>query len=264
MDSDITIEPSPAGKGRKRLVNKQEWKREKAKIKRYSRKRLPEFPTCGHKTKKLQCLSLTMTEIGKFNEKSYHQASKSYQDLFILKHCVTNKPIRPGTKIKENVRNKPKTVSVQYKIITSKGQICVCEKTFVAILGVGRNRIERIIKQYHETGVLPVKRRGGVSNKSAHKKQAVQNFIESITCCETHYARNKTVIRRYLPCELNIVKLWKMYDSKVNEQLKVKQCFFRHIFVRKYNIGFESPKVDVWSKCLQFSEKIKKITDPHE
>lgn len=35
MDNNITIEPSPAGKGRKRVANKQEWKREKAKTKRY-------------------------------------------------------------------------------------------------------------------------------------------------------------------------------------------------------------------------------------
>ena len=286
--NDITIEPSPAGKGRKRLINKQEWKREKAKVKRYvhfrtfclvhcqaimsfygsrySRQGLPKFPTCGHKTKKHQCSSLTMTEIRKFNERFYREASKSYQDIFVLKHCVTNKPKRPGTKIKENVQNKPKTVSVKYNINTLRGTIPVCKKTFVAILGVGKNRIERILKQYHETGVFPSERRGGdrVSQKSAHKKQAIKNFIESITCCETHYARNKTVIRRYLPCELNIVKLWKMYNSEVGEHLIVKQCFFRNIFVRKYNIGFGSPKVDVCSKCLQFSEKIKKITDPQE
>lgn len=35
MNSNITIEPSPVGKGRKRVVNKQNWEREKAKTQRY-------------------------------------------------------------------------------------------------------------------------------------------------------------------------------------------------------------------------------------
>lgn len=34
--------------------------------------------------------------------------------------------------------------------------------------------------------------------------------------------------------------------------------------MKKYNIGFRSPKVDVCSQCLQFSKKIKKFTDPQE
>nr|CAH7744237.1 unnamed protein product [Callosobruchus chinensis] len=270
---------------RKRLVNRQEWKREKAKKKRYvhvkilcsiqkystlffrhSRQQLPEFPTCSHKTKVHQCSSLTMTDIRKFNEKCYCESSKTYQDMFILKHCITRNPRRPGTKIKENVLNKPKTVSVKYNIYTSKGTIPVCKKAFVSILGIGKSRVERILKDYHQKGALPAERRGGdrVSQRSLHKKQAIRNFIESITCCETHYARNKTVLRRYLPCELSIVKLWKMYNSRIGEHLKVKQCFFRNIFVREYNIGFGSPKIDVCSKCLQFSEKIKKISNQHE
>nr|CAH7719249.1 unnamed protein product [Callosobruchus chinensis] len=112
MDDNITIEPSPAGKGRKRLVNKQEWKREKAK--------------------------------SKINQK----------DL----------------------------VSVKCSIDISRGHIPVCKKTFVSVVGIGKNRIERILKQYHETGVLPAERRGDdrVPKKSMHKKQAIKNFIEAL------------------------------------------------------------------------------------
>lgn len=214
----------------------------------------------------MQCCLLTMTEIRKFNEGFYQKKNKLFQDMFVLKHCVTSKPKRPGTKIKENVRNKPKAISVKYNIKTSKGTIPVCKKTFVAILGIGKNRLERILSRYHQTGGLPAENRGGdqISHKTAAKRQAIKNFIEGLNCCETHYARNKTIIRRYLPCELNIVKLWKMYNDRMDETLKVKQCFFRNIFVRQYNIGFGSPKVDVCSKCLQFSEKLRKITDPQE
>lgn len=40
--------------------------------------------------------------------------------------------------------------------------------------------------------------------------------------------------------------------------------FFRNIFVRNYNIDFESPKVVVCSQCLQFSEKKLKTIDLQE
>nr|CAH7719251.1 unnamed protein product [Callosobruchus chinensis] len=55
-----------------------------------------------------------------------------------------------------------------------------------------------------------------------------------------------------------------MYNSEVDGDLKVKQCFFRNIFVRQYNIGFGSPKVDICSTCLRFSEKMKRIIDQQE
>ncbi|KAK9747277.1 hypothetical protein QE152_g5423 [Popillia japonica] len=202
MDNNITIEPSPRAKGRQRIANKQEWKREKAKSKRYSRQHLPEFPTCGHRTKTMQCCLLTMTEIRKFNEGFYQKKNKLFQDMFVLKHCVTSKPKRPGTKIKENSRNKSKAIScrVKYNIKTSKGTIPVCKKTFVAKLGIGKNRLQRIVSRCHHTGGLPAENRGGdqISHKTAAKTQAIKNFIEGLNCCETHYACNKTIIRRYL------------------------------------------------------------------
>ncbi|KAI4454992.1 hypothetical protein MML48_9g00009813 [Holotrichia oblita] len=179
MDNNITIERSPRGKGRKRIANKEEWKREKAKSKRYSRQHLPEFPTCGHRTKTMQCCLLTMTEIRKFNEGFYQKENKLFQDMFVLKHCVTSKPKRPGTKIKENVRNKPKAISVKYNIKTSKGTIPVCKKTFVAILGIGKNRLERIVSRYHQTGGLPAENRGGdqISHKTAAKSVFSETFL---------------------------------------------------------------------------------------
>ncbi|KAK9679130.1 hypothetical protein QE152_g40254 [Popillia japonica] len=84
---DISIELCPT-------VNKDNWKREKAKKERYSRKRLPQAPKCKHYTKKFQCSSLTMADIGKFNEKFYAERNKRYQDMFVLKHCVIKNPVR--------------------------------------------------------------------------------------------------------------------------------------------------------------------------
>lgn len=85
-------------------------------------------------------------------------------------YCVTNKPKTPGTKIRGNVQNKPKAVSVKYNIKSSRGIISVCKKIVLAILIIGKNRVERILT----TGgfAWPVERRGGdrVSHETVNKR----------------------------------------------------------------------------------------------
>ncbi|KAK4875947.1 hypothetical protein RN001_012369 [Aquatica leii] len=41
----------------------------------------------------------------------------------------------------------------------------------------------------------------------------------------------------------------------------VKQNYFRHIFNTQYNMGFGSPRTDIYLTCLQLTEKIKCCTD---
>lgn len=52
--------------------------------------------------------------------------------------------------------------------------------------------------------------------------------------------------------------MWRLYQEKQEDvTLKVKECYFRNIFVNNYNIGFKTPSTDVCSKCLKLKEKIK-------
>lgn len=48
-----------------------------------------------------------------------------------------------------------------------------------------------------------------------------------------------------------------MYNNQTNSELKVKQAYFRNIFDTNFNLRFISPRTDVCSECLQFTEKIK-------
>ncbi|CAG4952528.1 unnamed protein product [Parnassius apollo] len=69
--------------------------------------------------------------------------------------------------------------------------------------------------------------------------------------------------RRYLPAELSINKMWKMYNKQLNLEanLKVKKGPFRKIFNNNYNLGFGSPRTDVCSTCILLLEKIKRESD---
>lgn len=115
------------------------------------------------------------------------------------------------------------------------------------------------MKRFLANGTPPKEGRGGdrIKDKNSNKKKAIEMFVESLTCTESHYCRSKTVVRKYLPCELNIRKLHKMYNESVDEQLKVRECFFRNYVNSHYNIGFGTPLTDMCSDCLKTQEKLK-------
>lgn len=81
------------------------------------------------------------------------------------------------------------------------------------------------------------------------------NFINQLKCVESHYCRGKSN-RKYLPSELNVKKLWRVYSSETG-QLAVKLSFFCKIFNTQYNVDFGTPRTDVCSTCLSLREKIK-------
>ena len=93
------------------------------------------------------------------------------------------------------------------------------------------------------------------------KQKSVMKFINSLSCLESHYCREKSQ-RLYISAELNIRKLWRLYSFNP-ENVPVNQSYFRTIFNTKYNIGFGSPRTDVCSTCLSLAERIKREKDPN-
>ncbi|KAF9806466.1 hypothetical protein SFRURICE_001261 [Spodoptera frugiperda] len=138
----------------------------------------------------------------------------------------------------------------------------VTSKSFLAILGITRARLNYVTKVFHEQGQVPIEKRGGNhrSHQFVEKKAAVVCFLNSLKCVESHYCRSQTK-RHYLPSELTINKLYKMYNKSCAIELKVKGSYFRSIFNTKFNLGFKVPRVDVCSTCTELAEKIKKCTD---
>lgn len=121
------------------------------------------------------------------------------------------------------------------------------------------------MKTYYETGKLLTEKRGGdrVSIKYIHKKEAIMKFINKIPCEEPHYCRGNTK-RYYLPSELSISKLWRIYNSQAEHELKVKKSYFRYIFNTNYNLGFGTPRTDVCATCLKFESEMKMQKDVEE
>lgn len=149
-------------------------------------------------------------------------------------------------------------------------------KSFLSVLQVKRTRVENIVKRYNKETTMPYESRGGdhISHKFENKKNAVISFISSLKCGESHYCRSQTE-RKYLPSELNIRILLKMYNASVEGNdsidesrqvvsLKVKEGYFRRIFNRHFNLGFGNPRVDVCSTCTELNEQIKVEKDANK
>lgn len=199
-----------------------------------------------------------MNDIKHFHAMFYKKYEKPYQDNFILKFTKICNIKRRRFK---NQKYALKQRQGKYFVKNQRKEIVpVCLKTFLGILNISRFRINRITKEFHTHGYIEEKRGGFKKHEEFKaKKESVMTFINSLQCIESHYCRGHSC-RKYLSSELNIKKLWKMYSSNENN-IPVKESYFRMIFNTQYNLGFGSPRTDVCSTCLQLTEKIKRTND---
>lgn len=242
---------------RKRKRNVENWKREREKKKRYAAKGLPKKPTCNHKKKQvLRCHELGMQDIRRFHERFYKHNTKVQQDEFILRYTSQKKPNRSRATKPNSSR---KTMTVNYFVNVREGnKLQVCQKTFLSILGLKKDRVQLTCKKHLETGCGPEERRGGRRHpeKFEDKRKSVKDFIEKLQPVDSHYSRHRST-RKYLPSELSIRSLWNMYCASVEPNLVVKYDYFRVIFISDYNISFKCPSTDVCSECQSLKEKLK-------
>lgn len=190
---------------------------------------------------------------------------KINQDCFIIKFTEATKPVRsrPVNDLKGD-----KAMTIKYFIYNKlkKEKIPVCQKAYLNTLRLTKCRVIGVVKRHFENGQSPREKRGGDRKLKVYesKRNSVIRFVKKFQVIENHYCRSKTQNRQYLESDLNIKKMWLMYNTQSEEELKVKQCFFRHVFRTKFNIGFGSPRTDECSTCISFHEQIKHSHDPQE
>lgn len=205
-----------------------------------------------------------MNDIRNFHRAFYSIPEKEKQDAFLLKYCKSENPKR--CRVSPDQKKKNKNVSVKYTIENQVGnKLPVCRDTFLNVLQITRHRVLGIFLRFKgDATMIPVETRGGSRKEHlfADKRNAVIAYIKKLKMSESHYNRNKST-RMYLPSELSIAKLSRAYNEE-NPGLKVKESYFRHIFVTHFNISFRMPAVDECSTCLELGEKLKAETDEAE
>lgn len=115
----------------------------------------------------------------------------------------------------------------------------VCQKAFTTILGVSKDRLQRICKNHLTTMELPIERRGGdrKSQQYSDRFKSVKAYIKGIKAIESHYVRGRSTVQ-YLSSHLNIKKLHAIYNN-CTENVPVKYEFFRRIFKKNFNLSLK-------------------------
>ncbi|XP_077290106.1 uncharacterized protein LOC143913922 isoform X1 [Arctopsyche grandis] len=210
----------------KRTIQKETWKKEQDRRRRYSSTSLPVHPTCGHNTKGYRCGTLSMPDLLELHKQFYKNTSKLWQDNYILSHSQAVSCKRR----KSRMKNIKRSVSVKYYVFQkSTGvQVPVCKKAFMSIFGIKKDRIIGVIKRsYNNCGSVVGESRGGDHRSKSYetKRNAVHDFIQSLK--GSHCCRSESTS----PVELNTKDMWRMYNNQTpDDALKVKESFFRKEF----------------------------------
>ncbi|CAG4995246.1 unnamed protein product [Parnassius apollo] len=111
------------------------------------------------------------------------------------------------------------------------------------------------------SGTAPSDKRGkSGSNKILDNniKDLICNHIKSFKGRQSHYSLNDTK-KEYLPEDLNIKKMYKLYLDAYEPQNHVYYETYRIIFNTEINISFDYPRTDTCSACDEFKIKAKAL-----
>lgn len=203
-------------------------------------------------------MQISEDDIMAVRKKVLETPDKIIQDRKLSYFCKVKAPQRRREKYKPNCRDQKHSLSTEYRLYTQSGSSYrVCQKMILKSFDISLKRLHTITK-----GIMSgedIKEKRGGDHRSAQnldKRNKVKEFIGQLKATESHYNRSKSK-RLYLPANLNITRLWKMYNSEVDEKFNVRRSFFYNIFSKDFNVGFGSPASDVCSFCFRKKKELK-------
>ncbi|RXN10930.1 interferon-induced 44-like protein [Labeo rohita] len=115
------------------------------------------------------------------------------------------------------------------------------EDIFSAIKGIRKDRVSRVAKYYAETAEAHPERRGGARHSEEHNKrrQLIAAHIQSFTCRASHYGRRGASGHKYLPSDLNMHKMYELFEAQNHAQTSYSLCY--SVFSKDLNLGFGHP-----------------------
>ncbi|XP_072390087.1 uncharacterized protein [Diabrotica undecimpunctata] len=162
-----------------------------------------------------------------------------------------------------------RNVSVKYRVEVNGDEIEICKKEFLAIHGISKKRIERLVHQNKEGASTPKSDERGKhdnNNKKIPEEHCeyVRQHINLIPKYTSHYSRQKNPTKVYLDSDISISSLHHDYYlewCRQNNFVAVTQDKYRRIFCSEFNIGFKLPKSDTCKVCDSMNVKISNEAD---
>ena len=129
--------------------------------------------------------------------------------------------------------------------LSSGDQVKVCKQAFYQIHGIGKRRVECLCEKLVSGVLFSGDDRGKHKNRphatSEELKAQVREHITSFPSQESHYSRHDNKKRRYLPENLSIARMYRLYLEKYEPKLdesekpQVKEWLYRKIFNEEFN-----------------------------
>ena len=156
--------------------------------------------------------------------------------------------------------------SREYYLKAGTEDVRVCKAMFMNTLQVDSARIHRALKKA-KSGTLVDKRGKHVpaNSTSSEALSSVHRHIRSFPCYSSHYERNRVPDLNYLPCDLNLRKMYCLYKEMIKQENSstaewekhcVSETTYKRIFYRDFNLKFKSPKKDTCKTCDQLKIQI--------
>ncbi|KAK3701305.1 hypothetical protein RRG08_066797 [Elysia crispata] len=187
-------------------------------------------------------------------------------------HAPKRKRSRNGER--ENGKGS-KCFTYEYSVTPNDVKLQVCMEEFIALHGIGKTRLKRIIKptttaplvdmrghhDYHPTLPLEI-------------KDKIKQHISSFPKRESHYSRSEIKHREYLDERLNVKRMWLLYlhqnepeqrllytTDKKSMKPVVKYKYYLNVFNKEFNLSFGQPRSDTCPICDKFHIDIEATTD---
>ena len=181
----------------------------------------------------------------------------SRQRQYIVDHIerkITAKPLM--------IANSRRQLTYSYTLQSDDETYTVCKTFFLHTLGVKEDVVYGAFNKKGRHGVVEPDMRGKHRKQrsvSVEAKNLIRKHIASFKTIPSHYCRKKSD-RRYLPSELNIVKMYRMYKEICVERNihPEKEFVYRRIFNHEFNLFFYIPKKDQCDFCTEYRNTQKK------
>ena len=117
---------------------------------------MPRYPVCKHSGPSYKCVKLSMLDCKLFHKYFYENKTKILQDHFLLKYIDIEKPERDRAS-KQNGSRKKVVIKYNVKVASCDTfKLPVCQDTFLNILNVSKDRVQRIARNHFYTGQSPI------------------------------------------------------------------------------------------------------------
>ena len=251
-------------RGRKRKVNKSAWKQEIAKDLRNRGKEYTSEKTGkvvpARKVReackcKLKCYEKVPEGLrNEIHDNFWDLGNYNAQNAYLSK-LLKSKVVKRRRKSLENLE-RFRRHSVAYTVLDGTKEITVCRVAFLNIFDLGEKRIKNVLEKQSSTGTTEKDKRGQgppAVTVSDARVNTVREHLQKLPTVKSHYTRAKSPNRKYLTQDLNVKKLFTLYQDYMAENHPDVECVseskYRKIFNEEFNIGFAPTKTDTCNTC---------------